>query len=66
MDGPLVRSGQGQIMIRVGQYAHYPKRLDESSRLAPFTRFYLHPVATNWRKTDCDLIWPQVTSGDLP
>ena len=35
-------------MTQVGRYAiaHPPKRLDESSRLAPFARLYLHPVAT--------------------
>ena len=38
----------------------------DPSRLEPFARFYLHPVATNWRKTECDLIWSPLTSGDLP
>ena len=50
------RSGQGQIMTQVGQYANFLKRLDEPSRLAPFARLYLHPVATRRRKTDYDLI----------
>ena len=54
------RSVQDQIMTQVGQYTHTPKRLDEPSRLAPFARLYLHPVATYWRKT----VWPQVTSFD--
>ena len=49
---PLFRSGQGQrqIMTQVGQYAHPLKRLHEPSCLAPFTRLFLHPVATYWRK----------------
>ena len=57
-----LRPGQGQIMTQVGQYAHPLNRLDEPGRLAPFARLYLHPVATYWRKADCDVIWPQVTS----
>ena len=52
------RSGQGQIMTHVGQCARPPKWLDKPSGLAPFARLYLYPVATCWRKTDCDLIWP--------
>ena len=62
------RSGQVKVMSRSDhdlsrcQYAHHPKRLHEPSRLAQFAGLYLHPVATNWRKTDCHLIWPQVTS----
>ena len=31
-----VRSGQGHVMTPVCQYAYFPKRLDEASRLAPF------------------------------
>ena len=54
------RSGPGQIMTQVGQYAHLPNRLDELSRLAPFARLHLHHVVTYWRKTYCDLISPQV------
>ena len=46
----FLRSGQGQMMTQVGQYAHPLKQLDEPSRLAPFARLYLHPVATYWRK----------------
>ena len=38
-----LRSGQGQVMIQVGQYEHLPKWLDEPSRLASLVR--LHPVA---------------------
>ena len=57
-----LRTGHGQVKTQVGQYAYLPKRLDEPSRLAPFARLYLYPDATYWRKTDCDLIWPQVTS----
>ena len=49
-------SGQGQVMTEVGQYADHPKRLDEPSRLAPFVRLCLHPVASYWRKLDFDLI----------
>ena len=44
------RSGQGQIMTQLGQYAHPLKQLGQPSRLAPFARLYLHPVATYWRK----------------
>ena len=51
-----LRSGQGQVMTQVGQYAYLPRRLDEPSRLARFARLYLHPVASYWRKMDCDLI----------
>ena len=36
--------------------AHPLKRLDEPSLLAPFACLYLHPVATYWRKMDCDVI----------
>ena len=43
-------------MDQAGQYAHTPNRLDEPSRLAAFTRLYLLPVATYWRKMYCDLI----------
>ena len=50
------KSGQGQIMTQVGQYAYYPKRLDQPSRLALFARIYLHPVATYSRKAVFDLI----------
>ena len=45
---------------------HPPKLLDEPSRLAPFALLCMHPVATYWGKTGCDLIWSQLTSGDLP
>ena len=64
---PQVRSGQGQVMTQAGQYAHLPKRLDEPCRLASSARLYLHPVASYWRKTDCDLMLPQMTfqSSDL-
>ena len=51
-----LRSGQGQVMTQVGQYAYLPKRLDEPGHLAPFERLYLHPVSSYWRKTDCNLI----------
>ena len=54
-------SGQGQIMTQVGQYAYRPKRFDEPSRLAPFARLNLHPVASYWRKTDCGPMRPQMT-----
>ena len=47
-----LRSGQGQVMAQVGQYAYLSKRPDEPSRLAPFACFYLHSVATYRRKTD--------------
>ena len=57
------RSGQGQKLTQV-KCTCTSKRLDEPSRSAPFARLYLHPVPTNWLKTDCDLIWPQVTSPD--
>ena len=63
---PQVRSGQSPVMTQISQYTNLPKLIDESSRLAPFARLYLHPVATYWRKTDCDLIWANLTSGDLP
>ena len=42
----LIKSGQGQVMTQVGQYAYLSKRLDEPSRLAPFARLYLHPVTS--------------------
>ena len=45
------RSGQGQVMVQVGQYAHLLKRRDEPSRLAPFACSYLLSVATYQRKT---------------
>ena len=38
-------------MTQVGQYAYHPKRFDEPSRLVPFVRLDLHPVASYWRKT---------------
>ena len=55
-------------MAQVGQYAqaHLPKWLDEPSRLAQFASLHVHPVASFWRKTDCDLIGPHLTSGNLP
>ena len=49
-----LRSGPGKVMTQVGQYAFLPKRLDELSRLALFAHPYIHPVASYWRKTDCD------------
>ena len=49
-------SGQGQIMTQVGKYAHPLKQLDEQRHLAPFAHLYLHPIATYWRKTDCNII----------
>ena len=53
---PRVRSGQGQVMILVGQYSYLPKRLDEPSHLGIFACLYLHAVASYRRKrTDCDL-----------
>ena len=54
-----LRSGSDHDPL--GQYAHSLKRVDEPSRLTSFARLYPHPVATYWRKTYCDLIWPQVT-----
>ena len=51
-----VRSGQGEVMTQVGQYACLLKRLDEPCRLEPFARLYLQPVTSYWRKTDCDLM----------
>ena len=48
-----VRSGQGQVMTQVGQYAYILKRFDETSRLALSARLYLHSVAIYWQK----LIW---------
>ena len=56
------RSGQGQIMTQVGQYAHHPKLLDEPSRVAPLARLYHQLVATYWQNTDYGLIWLQVKS----
>ena len=53
-----LRSGQGQVMTEVDQYAYLPKRIDEPSRLALFLRLYLHPVECFWRKPDFDLISP--------
>ena len=58
---PQVRSGQGQVMTQVGQYVYLPKRLNEPSRLAPFARLFLRPVASYWRNMDCDVTWPQLT-----
>ena len=50
-------SGQDQVMVQIGQHVYFSKWLDEPSRLAPFARLYLHPVASYWRKkTDCDLM----------
>ena len=37
-------------MAEVGQYAYLSKQVDEPSRLAPFARLYLHPVASYWQK----------------
>ena len=59
---PQARSGQGQVVTEVGQYAYLSKRFGKPSRLASFARLYLHSVASYWRKTYCDFIWPQVTS----
>ena len=63
---PQVRSGQGQVMTQISQYANLPKRIDESSRLAPSACLYLHPVARliseNRIVTSFELIWSQVTS----
>ena len=56
-----VRSGQGQVMPQVCQYAHLPNRIDEPSRLAYFARLYLSPVTSYLRKTDFDLMRPQMT-----
>ena len=50
------RQKMQKIMTEVGQYAYLPKRLDEPSRLAPFVRIYLHPIARYWRKPDFDLV----------
>ena len=33
-----------------------PKRPDEPIRLVSFARLYLNPIASYWRKTDCDLM----------
>ena len=63
---PQVRSDQGQIITQVGQNPCLPKRLDEPSRLAPFARPYLNSVASYWRKTDCGLMWPQMTFSWTP
>ena len=43
------RSGHGQIMTQICQYACHAKQLDEPSRLAPFARLYLHRVVTYWQ-----------------
>ena len=68
-----LRSGQSQFRVRswtrlVSRYAiaHPPKQLDESSRLEPFERLYLYPVATYWRKTYCDFICPHLTHVTSP
>ena len=53
-----VRSGQGQVMIQVGEHAYLPKPLDEPSPLAPFAHLYFHPVATIGEKrivTSCEV-----------
>ena len=51
-------SKHGQVLIQVGQYTHFLKRIDEPSRLAPFMGLYVHPVASYQQKklivTSCD------------
>ena len=53
--------GRSWLMTQIGQYAYLPKFPHKPNRLAPFARLYLHSVASYWRKTDCHLIWPQMT-----
>ena len=60
-----VRS-RSSLMTQVGHacvhaHVYLSKRLDEPSSLAPFASLYLHPVASYWRITCCDLLWPHVT-----
>ena len=50
-----IRSGQGQVMTEVGQYAYIPKRLDESSRFAPFARLLSRVIGENRILTSFDL-----------
>ena len=52
-------------MTQISQYANLPKWIDELSRLTPFARLYLYPVAAYWRKTDCDLISPNFPEDEI-
>ena len=63
-----LRSGQVKIrsrstvMTKIGKYAYLLKWFDQLSRLVPFARLYFNHITSYWRKTDCDVIWHQVTS----
>ena len=60
-DQVMSRSGQGQIMTQVGQYAHPMKRLDEPSHLTPFAR--LSPSCRDVLAKNG--LWRHLTSGGL-